>query len=125
MSIDMLKIIGVADPPRANQNSLVGKIHAVVNSDKGNEVAVKGDPLPQDESNETTKVEQAVNQINQYVQTLSRDLQFSVDEDSGRTVVKVLDTETKEVIRQIPSEELLKIARHLTDGGGLLLKVQA
>lgn len=125
MSIEMLKVANVTDPPRVNQSTLVGKIHAIAKSDKGNEVAAIGDPLPQDESNDTAKVEQAVNQVNQYVQTLSRDLQFSVDEDSGRTVVKVLDTETKEVIRQIPSEELLKIAKHLTDGGGLLLKVQA
>lgn len=125
MSIDMLKVIGVADPPRANQTSSVGKLQAVTDTDKGKAVAANGDSLPPDESKQTTKVEQAVNQINQYVQTLSRDLHFTVDKDSGRTVVKVLDTETKEIIRQIPSEELLQIARHLTDGGGLLLKVRA
>ncbi len=125
MSIDMLKVIGAADPPRVHQTSPVGKLQAVTDTDKGKAIAANGDSLPQDESNQTTKVKQAVNQINQYVQTLSRDLHFTVDEDSGRTVVKVLDTETKEIIRQIPSEELLQIARHLTDGGGLLLKVRA
>ncbi|MBU1191900.1 MAG: flagellar protein FlaG [Gammaproteobacteria bacterium] len=121
----MLKVIGAADLPRVNQPSPVGKLQAVSETDKGKEVAANGDSLPQEESNQTTKVEQAVNQMNQFVQTLNRDLQFSVDEDSGRTVVKVLDTETKEVIRQIPSEELLRMATYLTDGGGLLLKVQA
>ena len=125
MSIDIHKVIGVADPPRANQTSPVGKLQTITDTDKGKAVAANGDSLPLDASHQTTKVEQAVNQINQYVQTLSRDLHFTVDEDSGRTVVKVLDTETKEVIRQIPSEELLQIARHLTDGGGLLLKVRA
>lgn len=125
MSIDMLKVIGVADPPRANLTSQLGKAQPVLERIEGNEVAANGELLPQNESNQTTKVEQAVNQINQYVQTLRRDLHFSIDEDSGRTVVKVLDTETKEVIRQIPSEELLRVARYLIDGGGLLLKVQA
>ncbi len=125
MSLDMLKVISVADPPRQTQNPPIGKLKPVADVSEGNPVATKGESLPPDESNQSTKVEQAVNQINQYVQTLSRDLHFTVDEDSGRTVVKVLNTETKEIIRQIPSEELLQIARHLTDGGGLLLKVRA
>lgn len=125
MSIDMLKVISIADPPRATQNAQVGKLQPVIDSIKGNEVAANGEPLPHEESNQTTKVEQAVKQMNQFIQTLNRDLQFSIDEDSGRTVVKVLDTETKEIIRQIPSEELLRMASYLTDGGGLLLKVQA
>lgn len=125
MPIEMLKVANITDPPRVNPDPQVGKVKLVAESVKGNEVAAKGEALPHEEPNQSTKVEQAVNQMNQYVQTLNRDLQFSVDEDSGRTVVKVLDTETKEVIRQIPSEELLRMATYLTDGGGLLLKVQA
>lgn len=72
-------------------------------------------------------MEQAVSQVNEFVQSLSRDLQFTVDEDSGRTVIKVLDTETKTVIRQIPPEEMLRIATYLVDAdsSSLLLKVQA
>ncbi len=40
-----------------------------------------------------------------------RTLNFSVDEESGKPVVKVIDFETKEVIRQIPSEEVLTMAK--------------
>lgn len=54
---------------------------------------------------------QAVEDINQFVNSQGRTLNFSVDEESGKPVVKVIDFETKEVIRQIPSEEVLTMAK--------------
>ena len=51
-----------------------------------------------------------------------RNLQFTVDEDTGIDVVKVIDTETEEVIRQFPSEEVLAIARALDKLQGLLIR---
>lgn len=59
-------------------------------------------------------VQNAVRQISAYVQNLRRDLQFSVDEESGRTVVKVVDSETGEMIRQIPGDEILAVSRAVT-----------
>jgi len=79
------------------------------------------------------EITKAVEQLNSHVQTLNRDLQFSVEEELGlgRTIVKVLDSETKEVIRQIPSEEVIKIAKQLKEiidtnssSGGLFLEEQ-
>jgi len=52
----------------------------------------------------------AVESINQFVNAQMRTLNFSVDENSGKAVVKVIDFETKDVIRQIPGEEVLKMA---------------
>lgn len=52
----------------------------------------------------------AVESINQFVSAQMRTLNFSVDESSGKAVVKVIDFETKDVIRQIPGEEVLKMA---------------
>ncbi|MGE0080915.1 MAG: flagellar protein FlaG [Thiohalomonadaceae bacterium] len=52
----------------------------------------------------------AVAEVAQYVR---RDLNFSLDEESGRTVVKIIDAQSNEVVRQIPSEEMLALARHL------------
>lgn len=63
----------------------------------------------------------ALSEMTAHVQNLQRALQFSVDEDSGETVVKVIDSDTKEVIRQIPSEELLAIANRLRSTAGVLL----
>jgi flagellar protein FlaG len=54
---------------------------------------------------------EAVENINQFVNSQGRTLNFSVDEESGKPVVKVIDFETKEVIRQIPSEEVLTMAK--------------
>jgi flagellar protein FlaG len=70
-------------------------------------------------------IRRAVQDLNHYVQSLRRDLRFSVDEESGETVVRVTDPENGEVIRQIPSEEVLAIARSLEKAQGLLLSTQA
>jgi flagellar protein FlaG len=65
------------------------------------------------------QVEQAVEDINDYLQSVGRDLSFAVDEDSGRTIITVIDSETQEVVRQIPPEELLNLALNLQDVGGV------
>ena len=126
MSTDLLKAVGLAALPKPNPSAAVASVSDLRSVEARKDVAAAGGSLPQpEESTEAEKVEEAVNQVNEYVQNLSRDLQFTVDQDSGRTIIKVLDSETHEVIRQIPPEELLQIANQLTEGGGLLLKVQA
>jgi len=67
-----------------------------------------------DKSNSDDKdVMLAVEDLNNYVQNIGRQLKFNVDDDTGRLVVSVLDSETQELIRQIPSEEIMTIARNL------------
>ncbi|MGI4841988.1 MAG: flagellar protein FlaG [Janthinobacterium lividum] len=70
-------------------------------------------------------VGQAVDSINQAMKSLSNRIEFSIDDDSKRQVVKVIDPDTKEVIRQMPSEEALAIAKALDRLQGLLIKQQA
>ena len=71
-------------------------------------------------------VEQAVAHMNEYIQSTQRDLHFSYDIDSGDTIVRVVDSTTKEVIRQIPDEIFLKLARELNAGEPVpLLQAQA
>jgi len=71
------------------------------------------------------KVKQATEMINKTIQTLSRNLEFSVDKESKENVVKVVDTDTGDVIRQIPSEETLRIAQALDQLQGLIIKQKA
>ena len=71
------------------------------------------------------QVSRAMNEVRQAIDPVARNLQFSIDEETGRTVVKVVDVKTKEVIRQIPSEELLAMSRSLESNGGLLVKQKA
>ena len=59
------------------------------------------------------QIETAVAQLSEFVQTNSRQLNFSVDEGSNKQVVKVTDAETGKIIRQIPSEEVLKLSERL------------
>ena len=60
-------------------------------------------------------LEKVVSQLNAYIQNTQRDVDFSVDDSTGRVVVRVIDSESEEVIRQIPSEEMLAISRHLVE----------
>lgn len=71
------------------------------------------------------QVVEAVNQIQQFTQTLSQNLKFSIDEETGKTVVKIVDVQTQEVIRQIPSEEAIRIAGALGKIQGLLFNGEA
>lgn len=72
------------------------------------------------------QVRQAAQMISKVMQTFSSNLEFSVDDAAiGKTVVKVVDRETGDMIRQIPSEEALDIARALDRLQGLLIRQQA
>ncbi|MFJ5300335.1 flagellar protein FlaG [Pseudomonas sp. NPDC088368] len=62
----------------------------------------------------------AVDQIEKFVQSVRRNLEFSIDEASGKVVVKVIASETGEVVRQLPSAEALKIADSLQNAHSLL-----
>ncbi|MGK6310974.1 flagellar protein FlaG [Variovorax sp. DT-64] len=67
------------------------------------------------------QVEQAVRELNASLQTRSVGLQFEVDEDTDKVIVKVVDRDSGELIRQIPSEEAVRIARMLDSAPGLLM----
>lgn len=62
----------------------------------------------------------AVADIEKFVQSVRRNLEFSIDEASGKVVVKVIASETGEVVRQLPSAEALKIADSLQNAHSLL-----
>src|SRR6188768_41747 len=71
-------------------------------------------------------VEAAVKHMNEYIQSTQRDLSFSYDKSAGATVVKVLDRVTQQVIRQMPDETFLKLARSTdSEGSFQLLSAQA
>ena len=82
-----------------------------------------GEKLPENAAPEPTpdRVQQAVQQIQSYLSDSQRQLQFQVDAASGRTIVRVVNPETNEVIRQIPGEEVLKLARAVGTNGGRII----
>lgn len=66
-------------------------------------------------------VNDAVGKLNDFAKTSASALNFSKDEETGRTIVKVVDTATDTVIRQIPSEEAISIAKSIDKMQGLLI----
>lgn len=93
---------------------------AAARSDAGKVRPSSGNTVPQTEraapaERQGAAVDKAVTVLNDYVQSQQRDLRFSLDSESGRAVVRVLDSNTEEVIRQIPSDVALRLARNVKD----------
>jgi flagellar protein FlaG len=71
------------------------------------------------------QIEKAVSTLQEFAQSVKRDLNFSVDDGSGQVVVKVTDSSSGDIIRQIPSEEALQLAENLSEVRSLLFKAEA
>lgn len=122
MTID---IVGQRDvsPARPNVPS-----HPSSNSFQRQELPGVGQTSPQAVAagmHTPSDIKQAVQDLNNYVQSLKRDLHFTIDEESGETVVMVTNSDSGEVIRQIPSKEVLAIAHSLEKAQGLLFSTKA
>lgn len=83
-------------------------------------------PVQQPSSPATQKqIDAAFEKVKVAMSSKASALQFSLDDSTGTTIARVVDTETGELIRQIPSKELLEIARALDKMQGQLLKQNA
>ena len=59
--------------------------------------------------------------LNQQLKTTNNSIQIAYDETYGQPIVKVINTESKQVIRQFPAKEVLAMKRYLTEESGLLI----
>ena len=66
-----------------------------------------------------------VDKLNEFMHSGQRNLNFSVDNDTDEVVIKVMNTDTQEVIRQFPSEEALKLTKHIEGMMGLIFNDHA
>lgn len=66
------------------------------------------------------KIESVTRQIDSFLRSQNHQLQFRVDQGSGKMIVTVTDGETGEVIRQVPGEEAVRMAQRIEDMTGLL-----
>ena len=82
---------------------------------------------PSDAVDEATpaQVAEAVKEANASLHSRTVGLRFEMDEDTDKLIVKVVDRESGEVIRQIPSEEVVRIAKVLGEAPGLLVSREA
>jgi flagellar protein FlaG len=67
----------------------------------------------------------AVSDMQNFVQSVQREINFNVDDSSGRVVINVTEATSGDVIRQIPSEEALRLSENLSEIRSLLFKAEA
>lgn len=100
-------------------NKSSAPVNASATAEVTNEAAKSAKPYTRDQ------LDQAVSTINKTMQATSQNLEFSVDSDTRDVVVKVIDQQTKQVLRQIPSEEAIEISKSIDKLQGLLIKQTA
>ena len=85
----------------------------------------KTSPPPAPVAAPHVQVEQSRAELERFVRSIRRELEFTVDDASGRTIITVRNKDTGEVVRQIPAEEVVALARALADGRPTLLESEA
>ena len=81
----------------------------------------RNEQLKASQEAERQQLDAALTRLNDFVQTVQRDLHFEVDRDTGKALVRVIDRQTQEVIRQIPDEVALRLAEKLQQDEPLTL----
>lgn len=107
-----------AQVSRLPSSQAVKQVQESKDSQAAQDFASQAKPKPED-------VKSAVDSLNKTLKSMQQSLEFTVDDDTGVTVVKLIDLETKEVVRQTPSEEILNIAKAIDKFQGLLIKDKA
>jgi flagellar protein FlaG len=123
MTIDSI----TATVPRADRGIAVPDFVALPVAGRSPAAAVETiDAVKAKEATPSRKeVEDAVAKLNNSVQQRVQSLVFAIDDDSHRTIVKVIDLRTQEVLRQIPTREALEIAKAIDAFRGLLVDQEA
>jgi flagellar protein FlaG len=114
----------VSENSRVQQNGVIEADKAVARQGlSGNEQSVP--PTMESSQPSTQQLEQAAENLNKHVQNLQRDLHFSINDDTGETVIRVVDSASQKTIRTIPSDEFLSMTQQLNQSVGMLLNAQA
>ena len=112
-----------ATPPEARtaqRSAAASKLAASTNDSP----AVEKKPAVQPPASEA-QLQTAVKAANDFIKPINNGIEFSLDKESDKMIVKVVDVATKEVIRQFPSEEMIALAQALDKIQGLLIKQNA
>lgn len=128
----MTRLPGISPAPPA-QGTAPGTARenfaAASNTQSAQQVAAPDQPKPAntDSQNDARQdqrqnLQSSIDALNEFIKPQNTSLEFSIDDESGTVVVKVTDKETKEVIKQFPSEEALELAKALDKLKGLLVQ---
>ena len=122
MSNDMGTIKAVL--PTAVQTSPTASVGRTAEAERAKDGPSSAEQTKQVEQKQQP-LDDVVSELNNLVRELHRELQFSVDDKSGDTIVKVVDRETDEVVRQIPSEEVVRLRQRLQEAAGAIFQDSA
>ena len=89
-----------------------------------NEQTIEAKKQAEDKNQPVSKaeVDDAVKEIKAQLESVGRDINFSVDDELDIVIITVSDKDSEEVVRQIPSKEIVELARHNEDNKGLLFR---
>jgi len=115
----------VSKAPTAGANLIEGsQPKAGTNTTGRSERSLENDyqtsTVNEDRSLTVEEVDYAVEVINNTMSLFNRSLNFQVDTESGRTVISIIDNDTNETVKQIPSEDLLKLITHMEEMQSIL-----
>jgi flagellar protein FlaG len=72
----------------------------------------------------TDEIEQIVSELNNFIQIFNTKIAFEIDKETRKTVLKIIDAQSDEIIRQIPPEELLAISKRISELLGLIINAR-
>ncbi len=104
--------------PKIDLGQQIGPIRPLASNPSGAKIDQAGDAT-------AAAVEDMVDEVNKVLHYINERLQFSVHETTKRIMVKVVDRETDEVLREIPPEKLLDLVGKLQEIVGLLVDQKA
>ena len=110
-------------PASLTKNQLVADVTYLASDDMNGRENFSEELNKADVSKEQLEV--LAEKLQDFVSSLNKGLQFSVHEESGRDVIKVIDRESDEVVRQYPSEEVLELVAKLSDAAGNFINSKA
>jgi flagellar protein FlaG len=110
--------------PKPNRETLIAQSANVLPIDTTTTSLLAQDNKDKEEPSTAEQIKKAVDEGNTLLQAVRRNLQFQVDESTKEVVIKVVDSESGEIVRQIPSEEMLAFIKRLQEQGSMI-QVQA
>ncbi len=119
--------ISAGNVSQSNSQPEVGSVEqqAIANKAKNAKAQEASDSEKANKPLTPEQLEKVAQQLQDFVGEMNRGLEFSVDKDSGRDVIKVIDKSTGDLVKQFPSEEVLTLVAKLSDmvGGFIDAKV--
>lgn len=125
----------IAIPARSSADSAPGNSNTAIPAQGSGSSAPASDTVTSQSVNSASdtakatsdpkELKSAVDKVKQFVSSATNELQFTVDKDLGVTVVKVVDRSTDKTVMQIPSEDMIDLAKALDKLQGLLVKQKA